>query len=110
MSEAISVVLVTAPDEAVAARLARTLVEERLAACANLIPGVRSIYRWEGEVHDEPEVLLVLKTSAACLPSLLARVPQLHPASVPEVVELPAGRVLGSYARWVVENSQGDGT
>ncbi len=59
------VVLVTAPDAEVAARLARTLVEDRLAACGNVLPGLRSIYRWEGQVHDEPEALLLLKTTRA---------------------------------------------
>jgi len=67
------VVLVTTPDADTAARLARTLVEERLAACGNLVPGVRSIYRWEGKVCDEAEVLLILKTTAALAPPIFGR-------------------------------------
>lgn len=97
----IRVVLVTAPDADTAARLARALVEERLAACGNLVPGVRSIYRWEGAVHDEPEVLLVLKTTTERLDALRARVVELHPYQVPEVLALPVDAGLGSYVDWV---------
>ncbi|MBL8941350.1 MAG: divalent-cation tolerance protein CutA [Archangium sp.] len=99
---AVRVVLVTAPDEDVAAKLARTLVEERLIACANLIPKLRSIYRWEGAIHDEPEVLLVLKTQVALVERLIARVKSLHPYQVPEVLEVPIERGFGKYLDWVV--------
>lgn len=98
----VRVVLVTAPDEDVAAKLGRTLVEERLIACANLIPKIRSIYRWEGAIHDEPEVLLVLKTQAALVERLIARVKSLHPYQVPEVLEVPVERGFGKYLDWVI--------
>lgn len=97
------VVLVTAPDADTAARLARTLVEERLAACGNLVPGVRSIYRWEGRVCDEAEVLLILKTTAEGAEALRARVVALHPYACPEVLVLPVEAGHGPYARWVRE-------
>jgi len=83
------VVLVTAPDAAAAAALARALVEARLAACGNVVPGVRSIYRWEGRVHDEPEALLLLKTTRAGFEALREAILRLHPYQVPEVVALP---------------------
>ena len=108
MSEAetdVRVVLVTAPDPGTAAALARTLVEERLAACANLVPGVRSIYRWEGEVQDDAEVLLVLKTRAARCDALAARVRDLHPYDLPEVVVLPVGGGSRGYLEWVIAES-----
>ncbi len=98
---AVMVVLVTAPDAETGARLARSLVEERLAACANLIPGVRSIYRWEGRVQDDAEVLLVLKTRAERVDALAARVSELHPYDVPEVVALPAVGGSRAYLDWV---------
>lgn len=98
----VRVVLVTAPDEDVAAKLGRTLVEERLIVCANLIPKIRSIYRWEGAIHDEPEVLLVMKTQAASIEPLIARVKSLHPYQVPEVLEIPVERGFGKYLEWVV--------
>ena len=101
MSE-VRVVLVTAPDEEVAGSLARALVTERLAACANLVPRVRSIYRWEGEVQDDPEVLIVLKTREDRCDALAARVRDLHPYDVPEVVVLPVGGGSRAYLEWVI--------
>ena len=77
MTDAI-VVLVTAPSAEQAAQLARTLVEEQLAACGNVLPGLRSIYRWEGKVHREPEVLLFAKTTRACFAELEREVRALH--------------------------------
>lgn len=98
----VSVVLVTAPDEAVAEKLARTLVEERLIACANLVPKIRSIYRWEGKVHDEAEVLLVMKTRAEGFEALAARVKALHPYSVPEILQVPVQAGHQPYLDWVL--------
>ena len=98
----VRVVLVTAPDEDVAAKLGRTLVEERLIACANLIPKIRSIYRWEGAIHDEPEVLLVMKTQTSLIDAVIARVKALHPYQVPEVLAVPVERGFGKYLDWVI--------
>ncbi|ABC80907.1 MULTISPECIES: divalent-cation tolerance protein CutA [Anaeromyxobacter] len=95
------VVLVTAPDADAAARLARALVEERLAACGNVVPAIRSIYRWEGSVHDEGEALLVLKTRAARVDALRARVLELHPYQVPEVLVLPVEAGSEAYLAWI---------
>jgi periplasmic divalent cation tolerance protein len=101
----VRVVLVTAPDAEVATRLARALVEERLAACANLVPGARSIYRWQGSVHDEAEVLLVIKTGADRVDALASRVKDLHPYDLPEVIALPAVAGSVEYLAWVVAES-----
>ena len=97
------VVLVTSPDKKSAARLARVLVEERLAACANLVPGLRSIYRWEGKVRDESEVLLILKSRRAIFPALADRVRALHPYTVPEMLALPVSDGSAPYLRWLRE-------
>ena len=98
--------LITAPSREVALALARTLVEERLAACVNLMPGVTSVYRWEGELAEDAEVLLVAKTTSARLPELTARVLELHPYDVPEVVSLAPREVEGTYLAWLIASCE----
>lgn len=105
MKDSVRVVLLTAPDPDVAERLATSLVEARLAACANLVPGVSSIYRWEGEVERAGEVLLLLKTTEERLPELVERAAALHPYDVPEVLALPVGEGYAPYLRWVVDET-----
>jgi len=95
------VVLVTAPDVAVARALARALVDERLAACGNIVPGVTSIFRWQGAVQEEAEALLVLKTSAERMDALRARVVELHPYEVPEVLALAVDAGNQPYLDWI---------
>ncbi len=99
------VVLMTAPDQEVAQRIARTLVEERLAACVNLVPGVRSIYRWQGSVEDDAEILLLAKTGRARCAALAARVQALHPYELPEIVVLPVDGGSQRYLDWIVSES-----
>lgn len=101
------VILVTAPTLAVAEGLARALVGEGLAACANLVPGIRSIYRWKGEICEDAEVLLVLKTLDAAVPALTARVVELHPYDLPEVLCLPVAGGSAAYLGWIADNVQG---
>lgn len=102
-------VLVTAPSAEVAASMARTLVEERLAACGNVLAEVRSIYRWEGRLHDDAEALLVLKTTRARLEALRDRVLALHPYEVPEVLALPVEAGSAAYLRWLADETRDDG-
>ena len=99
------VVFVTAPNQDAAAGIARTVVDERLAACGNVLPGIRSIYRWQGEVHDEPEVMLVLKTRAGLFESLRGRILELHSYDVPEIIALPIEAGHGPYLDWILENT-----
>ena len=101
----VRVVLLTAPDAASAERLARALVEERLAACVNAVPGVRSFYRWEGRIEDASEILLVVKTRADRTTALAARVRELHPYALPEVLELAAAGGSAEYLDWVRKES-----
>jgi periplasmic divalent cation tolerance protein len=98
------VVLVTAPDAEEAARIARAVVEEKLAACGSVVPAVRSIYRWEGKVCDEQEALLVLKAPAKRFPELRDRVVALHPYQVPEVVALRIEDGSERYIDWIVQS------
>lgn len=100
-------VLVAAPDDATARALAEAVVGERLAACANVVPGVLSVYRWQGEVRRDPEVLLVMKTTAARAEALRARLVELHPYEVPEVLVLAVDAGHPPYLRWVGAEVEG---
>ena len=109
MTEAV-VVLVTAPTVESAAEMARALVEEGLAACGNVVPGVRSIYRWAGEIHDDPEVVLLLKTERRLVAALKERLPALHPYQVPELLALPVEDGLSPYLAWLAASVRPSGT
>lgn len=97
------VVLVTCGSEEEAERIARSLVNERLAACVNLLPPIRSIYRWEGKVCDEREWLLIIKTQAERFRQLEHRIRSLHSYSVPEIISLPILEGSSPYLAWVKE-------
>lgn len=101
------VVLCTAPSEDVAADLARGLVGERLAACVNVIPGMRSFYRWEGKVHDDQEVQLIIKTRRDHFSELQAWIHSHHPYDVPEVVAHSVAHVSDVYAEWLRDQTGG---
>ncbi|HEY8427476.1 MAG TPA: divalent-cation tolerance protein CutA [Sandaracinaceae bacterium] len=99
-------VLCTAPDAEVGAKLARGLVEARLAACVNVVPGLRSFYVWKGEVHDEPEVQLLVKTRRSRFDALSAWIAEHHPYEVPEIVALPIEAGAKSYLDWLEEQTR----
>lgn len=96
------VVLVTLPPER-AHDLARTLVGEHLAGCVNILPGVQSVYRWQGDVAEDPESLLLIKTSGEKYPELEARIKSLHPYEVPEIIALQYDRALPEFQSWLRE-------
>ncbi len=93
-------VISNAPPEK-AQDLARTLVSESVAACVNVIPGIRSFYHWEGQLCEESEDGLFIKVSAEGLPKLMQRLRELHPYTVPEIVAIAADQVHPPYLRWV---------
>ena len=95
------VVFCTCPDDATADSLASALVGENLAACVNRVAGVRSTYRWEGRIHDDEEILLIIKTSAQRLATLSARIQALHPHEVPEVVAVEVAGGSERYLAWL---------
>jgi periplasmic divalent cation tolerance protein len=94
-------VLCTCPDAASGERIARTLVEERLAACVNRVPGLISVYRWQDAVESAAEELLLIKTTRDAFPALQARLLALHPYALPEVIALPVDHGHMPYLDWV---------
>jgi periplasmic divalent cation tolerance protein len=109
MSPDTRVILVTAPAGDGALALARALVREGCAACVNVLPGVRSVYRWDGGVEEGDEALLVIKAPAGAVPRLRERVVALHDYDVPEFLVLPVEGGLPAYLDWVAESVSGDG-
>ena len=97
------VCMMTAPNEAEAKRIGRTLVEERLVACCNVVPNVTSIYRWKGKICEEAEVLCLMKTRKELFDSLKKRIKELHPYDVPEIISLKIKDGLHEYLKWIDE-------
>ena len=101
----VRVCFVSAPDAEVAKRIARALVDERLAACVNIVPGVSSIYRWQGAVSEDAELMLIVKTTHARLAPLAERLAVLHPYALPELVAITPSGGSERYLDWVREAS-----
>lgn len=96
-----AIALCTCPHDDAARRLARMLVESRLAACVNIVPGVRSIYEWQGRIEDDQEVLMVIKTDGVRFDALCERLGQAHPYDVPEILKLDVDGGLPAYLDWM---------
>ena len=97
-------VMITAPSEGAARDIAQALLEKKLAACVNLVPGIRSLYTWDGAVNDDDEVLLIVKSRAALFENqLVPAVQQLHPYDVPEIIAVPIMMGSQSYLDWIEE-------
>jgi periplasmic divalent cation tolerance protein len=94
-------VLTTAPDATVADSLGRTLVHEGLVACATVVPGARSIYRWQGQVRTDEELLVLAKTRSERWADVERRLRELHPYDCPEIVALPVAEGSAAYLRWL---------
>ena len=104
-ADAARVVLVTAPDVDGARASARELVGRRIAACASLVPGIESVYRWRGAIEEAREVLIVVKTTAGRIDALERALAELHPYEVPECVALAPSSVAARYAAWLSEET-----
>lgn len=100
------VVLITTGSTEEAQRIAHALVEERLAACVNIVAPIQSIYRWRGEIQTDNEALLIVKTQAQALERLAKRVKQLHSYEVPEIIALPILAGAEDYLHWIDEQTQ----
>lgn len=94
-------VLSTFPNLEKARQTGTLLIESQLAACVNLCPGIESIYRWQGKVETDAEVLAVFKTTRSVYPALEQKLRELHPYDIPEIIALPADKVSGAYAAWI---------
>ena len=102
MSGSVTVLFCTCPTDA-AERIARELVERRLAACVNVVPNLVSVYRWKGKIQRDTESLLILKTRSERVPEIEAALPEIHPYDVPELIALPVEQGAKAYLDWVLE-------
>ena len=98
------IVLTTVETQEDGTGIARLLVEERLAACVNIVPGVQSVYWWEGRVNVEGEMLLLIKTTATMVDALQARLAEIHPYDLPEFVVLEPERLSPRYREWIIDS------
>lgn len=99
-------VISTVPDEEEGKTIAQKIVEERLAACVNVLPAVQSFYWWEGQISNDEEFLLLIKTQARLFPRLEERIKILHPYQVPEIIALPILTGSREYLGWIKQNTQ----
>jgi len=95
------IVLVTAPDETVAKKLARSILDKKLAACVNIVTGLNSMFWWQGKIDEQPEVLLIIKTLQDKLNDLTAAVKQEHPYETPEIIAVPIIGGSEDYLQWL---------
>lgn len=105
---AVLLVMTTAPDAESAQKIARTLVERRLAACVNVLAPCQSVYYWQGAVEDSNEVPMLIKTTAARYGALEAAITAIHPYELPEIVALPLSHGLPEYLDWVIAETHHD--
>ncbi len=104
MNGELQIVLCSVPDTDTAETIAGTLVTEQLAACVNIIPGITSVYRWEGAVEKDPELLLLIKTAAHAWPLLEQRIRSLHPYELPEIIAVPIKTGQKDYIKWITDS------
>ncbi len=97
------VVLITAPNEDEAVKISKTLIEEKLAGCVNIIRNIRSVYFWQDKIEDEPEVLMIVKTKSELFEELEKRVKSLHSYTVPEIIGIKIKKGSESYLNWLNE-------
>lgn len=97
------VVLITTPNEEEAVKIAKTLVEEKLAGCINIIKNIRSIYSWQGKIEDDSEVLMIVKTRSELFEELEKRVKSMHSYTVPEIISMDIKKGSESYLKWLIE-------
>lgn len=108
MNDQAIVVLITAPSQEAARGIANVLLEQKLAACVNVLPGIRSYYTWKGEPQEDQEVLLFVKTRLALFENrLIPAVKTVHPYELPEIIALPIQAGLEGYLKWIEEETGG---
>lgn len=97
------IIYITAPNEEEAVKISKTLVEEKLAGCINIVKDIRSIYMWQGKIEDDSEVLMIAKTQRSLFKALMTRVKELHPYTVPEIIAMPVIEGSEDYLNWLKE-------
>ncbi|NOY67691.1 MAG: divalent-cation tolerance protein CutA [Gammaproteobacteria bacterium] len=106
MTQEYQIILNTCPDMDTATNIANTLIDEGLAACVNIIPGLTSIYKWQGKLESGTEVLLMIKTRSGLYPQVESRIVSLHSYELPEIISVPIEHGLKAYLDWI-DNSTG---
>lgn len=99
-----NIVFVTVPSLKIARRIATAVVQDKLAACVNIVPAITSVYRWQGKLYNDRELLLIIKTTRALFPKLADRVKNLHPYEVPEIIAVPISKGYKPYLKWIGES------
>src|SRR5271157_2992929 len=102
------VIFCTVPNEETASLIAERLVGDKLAACVNIVPGIKSIYTWKGQVCRDSELLCVIKSRASLFADIEKAIREVHPYEVPEIISLPIGEGHGAYMRWIVDSTAGE--
>lgn len=105
MSDEVFLAFSTFPDIETARKISRELVTDKFAACANIIPAIESIYRWQGKIEQGNETLVLFKTTAARFAAFQEKLKSLHPYDVPEIIACPVDKALPEYLRWVIDSS-----
>ena len=106
MTEGFIVIFITVAGIEEARKLARVLVDQRQVACANIVPTVKSLFRWQDKVEEEEEALMVLKTRASLFPEIVAQVKKQHSYEVPEIIALPIAAGNPDYLDWIDETTR----
>ena len=104
MSDEAQVILCTVPDTDTAGTIAAALVNEQLAACVNIVPGITSVYRWKGKVEQDSECLLLIKSTLARWNALESRIQSLHPYELPEIIAVPIAAGQQNYLQWITDS------
>lgn len=102
------IVLCTCPDQATADEIADTLVDHGCAACVNILPGVTSIYSWQGKVHRDAELQLIIKTTRTAYREVEETIQRLHPYELPEILAVPVAKGQGDYLQWITIQTRKD--
>jgi periplasmic divalent cation tolerance protein len=100
------IVLCTVPDRDTAEEIANILIADKLAACVNILPGMTSVYRWEDRIEQAEEQLLIIKTGSAAYRALQAKIVDLHPYELPEIIAVPVQEGLPAYLGWVIQSTE----